>query len=337
MINLGIIGYGNWGPKLVRNFMAVDLCTVKKVADQRKERLSLISSHYPAIESVQLNDDILNDPGIDAVVISTPIYTHYEIARKALGQGKHVLLEKPMTSNTDQALKLIELAGEKQKVLMVDHTLLYAGAVQKIKELIDGGETGKLNYFDSTRMNLGLFQPDINVLWDLAAHDISVLNFLINEKPYSVHSTGKCHTGNGVENIGYMTINYQSGLIAHFNCSWISPVKRRVILIGGDKKMIFFNDLEPAEKIRVYDCGYKYALNDKKYDIKVDYRTGDVYIPKISHKEALSTMAADFVNAIMKGTTPVSNHISGLEVMRILEASDNSMKNCGREVVLNHL
>ena len=334
MINIGIIGYGYWGQNLVRNFSGIDLCIVKKVADQRKERLSILAKNYPKVEGVQMNDDIINDPGIDAIVISTPIFTHYELAWKALEKGKHVLIEKPMTSTTDQALRLIEFAGKKQKVLMVDHTLLYTGAAQKIRELVDTGEIGNLNYFDCTRINLGLFQPDINVLWDLASHDLSILNHIYNEKPFSVNATGTCHTGNGVENIAYMTINYQSGFIAHFSCSWSSPLKLRLMLIGGDKKMILFNDLEPTEKIRVYDKGYKYTLNEKKYDIQVDYRRGDVHIPKVSLKEALSSMAADFAGAIIENRTPVSDYHSGLAVMRILEASEISIKNRGKEVIL---
>lgn len=334
MINIGIIGYGYWGKNLVRNFSGNELCIVRKVSDQRKERLTILAKDYPGVEGVQTNVDIINDPGIDAIVISTPLYTHYELAWKSLEKGKHVLIEKPMTSTTDQALRLIEFAGKKQKVLMVDHTLLYTGAAQKIRELVDAGEIGNLNYFDSTRMNLGLFQPDINVLWDLASHDISILNHIYKEKPFSVNATGTCHTGNGVENIACMTINYQSGFIANFNCSWSSPVKIRTMLIGGDKKMILFNDLEPTEKIRIYDKGYKYTLNERKYDIHVDYRTGDVHIPEIGLKEALSSMVADFAGAITNGTTPVSDYNSGLAVMRILEASYISIKNRGKEVIL---
>ena len=306
-MKIGIIGYGYWGPNLVRNFSGIGSCTIKKVADHRKERLDVLAKSYPGIEGVMMEDDIIADPEIDAVVIATPVFTHYEIARKALDEGKHVLIEKPMTSTSEQALGLIELAAKKQKVLMVDHTFLYTGAVQKIKELIDSGELGTINYFDSSRINLGLFQPDINVLWDLAPHDISILSFLYKENPYSVHATGTCHTGNGIENIAYLTVNYESGFIAHFNCSWSSPVKIRLLLIGGDKKMIVFNDLEPTEKIKVYDTGYKHTTDEEQYRIRVDYRSGDIYIPKINMKEALSGMAADFVSAIVNKTTPISD------------------------------
>jgi predicted dehydrogenase len=335
MINIGIIGYGNWGPGLVRNFVGNDSCIVRKVADRRTGRLRALGGDHPSVVAVQNNNDILNDPKIDAVVISTPLFTHYEIARKALENGKHVLVEKPMTATTEQALRLIDIAGRKQKILMVDHTLLYSGAVRKIKEIIDNGEIGNLKYFDSTRMNLGMFQPDVNVLWDLAAHDISIINHLIAERPCSINSTGVSHTGNGIENIGYMTLKYSSGLIAHFSCSWISPVKIRQTLIGGDKKMISFNDLEPLEKVKIYDCGYNFASgNENQYEISVDYRRGDTHIPEIDQTEPLSLVVRDFIGAIMRNTSPVSDFRSGLEVMQILEASDVSIKNGGREVIL---
>jgi predicted dehydrogenase len=333
-MKIGIIGYGYWGPNLVRNFSGIGSCTITKVADPRKERLAFLAKNYPSIDGVMMADDIIKDPAIDAVVIATPVFTHFGIAYEALKVGKHVLIEKPMTSTTDQAKQLIELAEKNEKVLMVDHTFLYTGAVQKIKELIDSGEIGNINYFDSTRINLGLFQPDINVLWDLAPHDISILNYLYNEKPYSVQATGTCHTGNGIENIAFITVNYESGFIAHFNCSWSSPVKIRMMLIGGDEKMIVFNDLEPTEKIKIYDTGYKYMTDEEQYSIRVDYRSGDVHIPKINMKEALSGMASDFINAINNKTTPVSDFNSGLEVIRILEASQVSIKDKGREVII---
>jgi predicted dehydrogenase len=217
---------------------------------------------------------------------------------------------------------------------MVDHTFLYTGAVQKIKELIVKEELGKIQYFDSTRVNLGLFQPDVNVLWDLAPHDISILQYLIEEKPFSVQATGVSHTSNNIENIGYLTVNYQSNFIAHFHCSWTSPVKIRQMLIGGDKKMILFNDMEPTEKIKVYDTGYNFTSDEEKNKILVDYRVGDIFIPKIQTKEALAGMALDFVNAISTGREPISSWKSGLAVVQILEAAQISIKNKGKEVIL---
>ncbi|MBL0079449.1 MAG: Gfo/Idh/MocA family oxidoreductase [Bacteroidetes bacterium] len=278
--------------------------------------------------------DIFNNNEIDAVVIATPVFTHFELAKKALENGKHVLLEKPMTSSVEEAEQLIDLANKYQKVLMVDHTFLYTGAVQKMKKMIDSDEIGNIKYFDSTRINLGLFQPDVNVLWDLAPHDISILNYLKPEKPYSVQATGISHTNNGIENIAFLTINYQSGFIAHFNCSWTSPVKIRLMLIGGDKKMVVFNDLEPTEKIKIYDTGYNHKTDEEKKRILVDYRAGDIFIPKIENKEALSGMAADFISAIINNTTPISNYQSGLSVIKILEASQKSIKNQGKEIII---
>lgn len=334
MIKIGIIGFGYWGPNLVRNFAGIDNCVIKKVADKRKERLNLLQKSNPSIEGVSSAESVLTDPEIDAIVIATPVYTHFELAKKSLEEGKHILVEKPMTSNSEQALKLIELASSRQKVLMVDHTFLYTGAVQRIKELIESGEIGEVKYFDSTRINLGLFQPDINVLWDLAPHDISILNYLYKEDPYSVHATGTCHTGNGIENIAYLTVNYQSGFIAHFNCSWTSPVKVRLMLIGGNKKMVVYNDLEPTEKIKVYDTGYNYNTDEEKYNIRVDYRSGDIFIPKLNTKEALNSMAHDFLNAVANNKTPVSDYVSGLSVIKILEASNESLKHNGKEVLI---
>jgi len=243
-------------------------------------------------------------------------------------------VEKPMASTSVQAKELIELADKKGKILMVDHTFLYTGAVQKMKKIIDNGEIGNIMYFDSTRINLGLFQPDINVLWDLAPHDISILNYLVQEKPYSVQATGVSHTKNGVENIAYLNVNYESGFLAHFSCSWTSPVKIRMLLVGGDNKMIVFNDLEPTEKIKVYDTGYNHKTDDEKKQILVDYRTGDIYIPKLETKEALSLMASDFISSIKNGNKPLSDCKVGLDVLEILEASQDSIKNKGKEVLI---
>ncbi len=334
MINVGIIGYGYWGPNLVRNFSMAANCKVFAVADPRFDRLIHLAKLYPGIKGYKEADDLINCRDIDAVIIATPVSTHFELAEKALLQGKHVLLEKPMTTSVLEAEILINLAKEKNLLLMVDHTFLYTGAVTKMKSLIDDGELGKIKYLDSTRINLGLFQPDINVLWDLAPHDISILNYLINEKPYSVNATGITHTNNEIENIAYLTINYQSGFIAHFSCSWTSPVKLRTMLIGGDQKMILYNDLEPTEKVKIYDSGYHHSRNDDKKRIMVDYRIGDIHVPKLNTGEALLEMATDFVSCIANGKTPKSSCLIGLEVVKILEASSKSIKHNGCEVLL---
>ena len=333
-MNIAIIGYGYWGPNLLRNFSQVNNCKVKKVSDFRSDRLVIVSKTYPGIKVSTDPDDILLSKEIDAVVIATPVFTHFSLAKKALENGKHVLLEKPMTSTIKEAEELMNLAKQKGLLLMVDHTFLYTGAVMKMKQIINEKSIGEIQYFDSSRINLGLFQIDVNVLWDLAPHDISILLHLINKKPYSVNATGVSHTKNGIENVAYLTINYSENFIAHFSCSWTSPVKLRTMLIGGDKKMLVFNDLEPSEKIRIYDTGYNYKTDEEKNRLMVDYRTGDVYIPKLESKEALFGMASDFINSITNKTEPLSNAQLGLDVIQILEASQQSIKNKGKEIIL---
>ena len=330
-MNIALIGYGYWGPNLARNFSQITNCTLKLVVDGRAERLAIVKSNYPSTDTSTQVFDAFNRTDIDAVVIATPVFTHFEFAKKALEAGKHVLLEKPMTSSVAEAELLIELAAQKNKVLMVDHTFLYTGAVQKMKQLITSGEIGKLKYLDSTRINLGLFQSDVNVLWDLAPHDISICDYLMLEKPISVQATGISHTNNGIENIAYLTINYQSSVLAHFNCSWTSPVKIRQMLVGGDKQMIVYNDMEPTEKIKIYDTGYDYKSEEEKNRILVDYRIGDVFIPKIETKEALLSMANDFVSSIIYSTKPICDAALGLSVVKVLEASQISIKNGGKE------
>lgn len=330
-INVGVIGYGYWGPNIVRNFFSTNNCTVKAVADGRPERLAALSKIFPTIKGIANGDDIINDPSIDAVVVATPVFTHFALAKKALLNGKHVLIEKPMTSTVAESEELINLAAQKGLTIMADHTFLYTGAVQKMKELMET-HVGKPHYFDSTRINLGLFQPDVNVLWDLAPHDISILTYLITEAPASINATGISHTKNNIENIAYMTVNYNSDFIAHFNCSWSSPVKVRHTLIGGDNKMIVYNDLEPSEKIRVYDTGYNHKTDEDKNRIMVDYRTGDVFIPKLSSREALAGMADDFIQSVIQKKEPLANATLGMQVVKILEASQQSIKNNGKEI-----
>ena len=335
MIQVGIIGYGYWGPNLVRNFYSQQGCSIKAVADSRPGRLDQLAQLYPSINRVTNADDIINDPDINAVIIATPVFSHFSLAQKALLQGKHVLLEKPMASTVKECEVLIELALQKNLVLMVDHTFLYTGAVEKIKETIDSNTLGNIKYLDSTRINLGLFQPDINVLWDLAPHDLSILRYIYNANPYSVNATGISHAANGIENMAFMTINYNSGFIAHFNCSWTSPVKVRMMLIGGDKKMIIYNDVEPTEKIKIYDTGYELKTDEDKKQILVDYRAGDIFVPKISNKEALASVSSDFITCINEQKLPRSSYHIGLDIVKILEAAERSIKNNGTEVKIS--
>lgn len=331
-IKIGVVGYGYWGPNIVRNFFATNSCTVKMVADGRAERLNILARVFPSIQGVRDAEEIIGNKEIDAVVIATPVFSHFALAKRALLNGKHVLIEKPMTASVAEADELINLAEQKGLTLMADHTFLYTGAVQKMKEIINTEVIGKPQYFDSARINLGLFQPDVNVLWDLAPHDISILTYLITDIPESINATGISHTRNNIENIAYLTVNYNSDFIAHFNCSWSSPVKVRQTLIGGDKKMIVYNDLEPSEKVRVYDTGFDHKTEEDKTRIMVDYRTGDVYIPKLSSREALAGVADDFIQSVIQKKMPLSNAILGRSVVRILEASQESIKNNGKEV-----
>ncbi|MFK8105230.1 MAG: Gfo/Idh/MocA family protein [Saprospiraceae bacterium] len=333
-MKIAIIGYGYWGPNLVRNFANTPDCEVAYVLDQSSQQLQRVQKAYPNVKTTSNYDEILADNSVDAVAIATPVSAHYPLAKQALEHGKNVLIEKPMTSSVQAAESLIALAKTHGKVLMVDHTYLYTPAVQKMKALIDDGTLGSLQYIDSTRINLGLFQKDVNVLWDLAPHDISICNYLMEEKPLAVQAVGVSHTENNLENIAYLTLHYPNNKIAHFNCSWVSPVKIRQMLIGGDKKMIVFNDLETTEKLKIYDKGYTVLPESDRDKILVDYRTGDIRIPKLPQKEALGGMAQDFVNAIMQGTTPVSDFNSGLEVVAILEAASESILNKGKEVLI---
>lgn len=334
MIKIGLIGFGYWGPNLVRNFSHQNEGRVIAIAESRQDRHAQIFKTYSDILVCIDSTELINKIEIDAVVIATPVFSHFKLAKQALLAGKHVLLEKPMTSSVDESKELIEIAKRKNLVLMVDHTFLYTGAVKKMKELIDQKQLGKLKYFDSTRINLGLFQPDVNVLWDLAPHDISILNYLVENKPYSVNATGVSHTNNGIENVAYMTINYEDDFIAHFNCSWTSPLKVRSTLIGGDSKMMLYNDLEPSEKVRVYDTGYNLTSDEEKNRIMVDYRTGDVFIPRLSTQEALFGVAFDFIESIIHSKEPLANAELGLQVVKVLEASQKSIKNKGIEIII---
>lgn len=335
MVKVALIGYGYWGVNLLRNLATIKQSEVAMVCDSREERLKVINETYPRVSTTTSFEDVINNNQVEAIVIATPTFSHYELAKKALQAGKHVLVEKPLTATTEQAEELIQLATTKGLQLMVDHTFLYSGAVEYMKELVESGGIGTLKYFDSTRINLGLLQPDVNVLWDLAPHDISILSFLQQEQPISVNATGVSHTGNGIENIAYMTLNYKSGFIAHFNCSWTSPVKLRTTLIGGDKKMIVYDDINPTEKVRIYDTGYECKTLEDRTKIYVDYRVGDISIPKVSTHEPLRRMLEDFLSCIENGNTPVSSWEVGLRTVRILEAAQQSIKQNGKLILIN--
>jgi predicted dehydrogenase len=335
MLKIALIGYGYWGPNLLRNFNSLPNAQVTWLVDANEARLSAAKLAYPKLSTSSNSEDVFSNSEIDAVVVATPVFTHFDLAKKALNSGKHVLVEKPLTDSSIKAAELIELATSKGLTLMVDHTFLYTGAVQKMKALLDENSLGNLNYFDSTRINLGLIQQDVNVLWDLAPHDISVLGFLNNELPVSVNATGVSHIHNGIENVAYLTVNYQSNFIAHFNCSWSSPVKIRLMLLGGSEKMVVFNDMEPSEKIKVYDTAHNVSTFEEKQQVLVDYRVGDVFVPKLATTEPLKLMAQDFIKSIETSSKPLSHAEGGLRTVQILEAAQDSIKNNGREVKIN--
>ncbi len=335
MVNVGVIGIGYWGPNMVRNFVANPKTNVLYCSDLRKERLNFVTSLYPKVKTTADYNEIIKDPAVDAVVICTPVFTHYEIARNALKSEKHVLIEKPMTSTTAEAEELINLAEQKNLKIMVDHTFLYTGAVIKIKDLIDSGKVGNLYYFNSVRVNLGLFQHDVNVIWDLAPHDISIMDFVIPHHAEAVVATGADHVGNGLEDVAYLTVYYPDNIISHIHVNWLSPVKIRQTLIGGTKKMVVWDDNDPSEKIKIYDKGIEVIKTaDQVYDTLIQYRTGDMHCPKVPQTEALALEVDEFAECILNDAKSISDGQLGYDVVQILEASEKSIKNRGMEVKL---
>jgi predicted dehydrogenase len=335
MLNIGVIGYGYWGPNLVRNFAEATGAQVTMVADSNPKRLDLVKKRYPAVETLQLPYDLINSSNVDAVVIATPVVTHFDLALKALQAGKHVLVEKPMASSAVQAQQLIDEAQKRNLVLMVDHTFVYTGAVRKIAELVHSGEIGDVLYYDSTRVNLGLFQHDVNVIWDLAVHDLSIIEFVLNKKARAVSAAGISHVNGQPENIAYLTIYYDDNVIAHVNVNWLAPVKIRRTLIGGSKKMIVYDALEPSETVKVYDKGIDLSNTEDIYKTLISYRTGDMYSPKIDGGEALLQEAQHFIDCVNNGKTPETDGAAGLRVVKILEAATQSIKQRGGVVELS--
>ncbi|MBL7974138.1 MAG: Gfo/Idh/MocA family oxidoreductase [Candidatus Kapabacteria bacterium] len=332
-MNIAVIGLGYWGPNLVRNFLGNPNVTSVTICDKNTERLEAAARKFPGIKTETDVDKIYADPTITAVAIATPVYTHYNLARKALESGKHVIMEKPFTRTVQEAEDLITIAEHFGLTLMVDHTFLFTGAVQKMKEIIDEGKIGDVMYFDSVRANLGLFQPDVNVIWDLAPHDISILNYLVQARPIAVSATGMKHYY-GMENIAYMTVFYDEHIIAHFHVNWLSPVKIRTICVGGSDKMIYYDDMQTSEKVRVYDKGVNLNSKEGEYDLRVQYRAGDMWAPQTSNKEALAEVAAHFIHCIKTGEKPICDGYAGRDVTAILEAAERSIKNSGQKVAL---
>jgi predicted dehydrogenase len=331
MIRVGVIGYGYWGPNIVRNLRSLDSVEVAAICDKSPGALTRVKRAYPDVHVTADAEEILTSPNIDVIAVITPVWTHFELAKTALLNGKHVFVEKPFTSTSAQAEELIELAERKHLQIMVDHTFLFTGAVKKIQQLIDDGTLGKLYYYDSTRVNLGLFQHDVNVLWDLAPHDLSIVDYLIGERPEAIVATGEKHL-NGLTDVAFMTAYFPDNVIAHINVNWLSPVKVRTTLIGGEKKMVVWNDLEADEKIKVYDRGVQMSSREGVYDLLVSYRSGDMWAPKIEATEALRAELAYFVSCIENGDTPFNDGMAGLRVVRMLEAAEESLKRKGEAV-----
>lgn len=331
MVNLGVIGYGYWGPNIVRNFSGHQDCKVVAVCDNNPAALARVLGRHPGVRVTTDVDDVVTAPDIDLVAIVTPVSYHYQLAKKALQNGKHVFVEKPFTATSAQAEELIELAERNSLQIMVDHTFLFTGAVRKIKQLVDEGALGALYYYDSTRVNLGLFQHDVNVLWDLAPHDLAIMDHLIGQEPELVVATGSAHV-NSFENIAYLTVYFPNNVLAHINVNWLSPVKVRTTLLGGQKKMLVWNDLDPAEKVRVYDKG---AVSNTDLGVRqalVSYRTGDMWAPKLEELEALHIETRYFLDCINNGMKPFNDGQAGLRVVRILEAAELSL-NQHKEIV----
>jgi predicted dehydrogenase len=331
MIRMGVIGYGYWGPQIVRNFHTTDGCEVAVVCDRSCEALRRAKQAYPHISLTTDPCEILASPDIDAVAVVTPVWTHFELAKAALENGKHVFVEKPFTSNAVQAEELIDLADSKGLQIMVDHTFLFTGAVRKIRQLVEDGTLGKLYYYDSTRVNLGLFQHDVNVIWDLAPHDLSIVDQLIDNKPEVVIATGQKHL-NGFEDLAYITIYFGNSLLAHINVNWLSPVKVRTTLIGGEKKMLVWNDLDADEKIKVYDKGVDITNGQSVRELLVNYRSGDMWSPRVEPNEALRSEARYFIDCISNNERPFNDGAAGLRVVRMLEAADKSLKERGKPI-----
>jgi predicted dehydrogenase len=336
-VKIGLIGYGYWGPNLLRNFAKQPGCRVVAVADRDADRLAGAGRLHPTARLVRSAEELLADRSVDAVAISTPISTHFELAKRALEAGKHVLVEKPMTATIRDAERLAALAERNRLTLMVDHTFVYSGAAKTIKGLVQSGEVGDVFYYDSVRVNLGLFQQDVNVLWDLAPHDFSIMSHVLDAKPKTVWAVGSRlprTKGWKTESVVYVTIEFSDGMLAHFHLNWLSPVKVRRTLIGGSKRMIVYDHLDPDNQVKVFDKGVEMHSQAERYQLLVQYRAGDMWAPKVDQREALDTACAHFLSCLATGTLPLSDGQAGLENVRLLDAADRSLRAKGKAVTL---
>jgi predicted dehydrogenase len=338
MAKIGVIGCGYWGPNLIRNFVTCPETELVWACDLDEIRLQKVLRPYPSVRQTTDLNEVLKDDGVDAIAIATPVHTHFPIAKTCLESGKHVLIEKPLASSVAQGEELVNLAEKNNLRLMCDHTFCYTGAVRKIQEIVKSGVLGELHYFDSVRVNLGLFQQDVNVVWDLAPHDLSILDFIIDEKPVLVSAHGVSHAGNNIENIAYISLGYQNSFIAHFHVNWLSPVKVRKTMIAGSEKMLVWNDLDQAEKIKIYDKGIKVKQGEReqKERLLVSYRSGDMYAPRIDQVEALSLMVKEFADCIQESRPALTDGEAGLRVLRVLDAANRSIKADGANVRIDY-
>jgi predicted dehydrogenase len=335
MIKVGVIGHGYWGPNLVRNFMAAPGSLVSAVCDQREERLTQLRKLYPTLKVQTDASELINDPNVDAIVVATPVASHFELAMAALKSGKHVLVEKPIASNSEQACRLIDEARQRGLVLMVDHTFVYTDAVRKVRELISTGALGEIYYYDAVRVNLGLFQHDVNVIWDLAIHDLSIMDYVLPNKPVAISATGISHVPGQPENVAYITLFFANTQIAHVHVNWLTPVKVRHTLIGGSEKMIVYDDLEPSDKLKVYDKGITVTPGPEVvYKLLVSYRSGDMWAPRLDNTEALQTEALHFIDCIENNRQPETDGPAGLRMVKMIEAAEKSLRDRGRLVEL---
>jgi len=334
MIRIGTIGYGYWGPNVVRNIRSVEDAQLVAVCDRSPAALKRAKQACPDVYVTTDPCEVITSSEVDAIAVVTPVCTHFEIAKAALLNGKHILVEKPFTASSAQAEELIELAEKKNLKIMVDHTFLFTGAVQKIHQLIDEKVLGDLYYYDSLRVNLGLFQHDISVIWDLAPHDLSIMDYLIPGKPEAISATGEKHL-NGVEDVAFITIYFSQNVIAHVNVNWLSPVKVRTTLLGGEHRMLVWNDLEADEKVKIYDKGVRLNNNGRGlHQMLVSYRTGDMWAPRLEQTEALKVELGYFVDCVSNNKTPFNDGVAGLRVVKMLEAAERSVKNRGALVHL---
>jgi predicted dehydrogenase len=332
-MNFGVIGYGYWGPNVARNLASLDGAHLTAIAEMSPSARQRAQKAFPGLHVTADACEVIKSPNVDAIAVITPVWTHYELAKAALEAGKHVFVEKPFTSTTQQAEELIELAARKNLKIMVDHTFLFTGAVRKIRQLVNDGTLGKLFYYDSTRVNLGLFQHDINVLWDLAPHDLSIMDNLLPGRAEAVVATGQGHL-NGHEDVAFMTVYFPDNVIAHINVNWLSPVKVRTTLIGGEKRMLVWNDLEADEKVKVYDKGVDITSREGVYELLVSYRSGDMWAPQIEQAEALRHELSYFVECVSSGQDAHNDGHAGLRVVTMLEAASKSLKKRGELVYL---